>query len=63
MRRRALEQALPDVCLAEEQFNVLFCPLACGQRLQEHHDFLKVHLDKLVGPFNQKGSAYVEMKL
>lgn len=62
MRRRAFEQTLPDVRLAEEQLNVLFRPFAGGERLQEHHDLLKIHLDELVGPFHQEGSTNVEMK-
>ena len=39
-----LEETLPNECLAEEQLNILLGPLLCGERLQEHHDFLEVHL-------------------
>ena len=39
-----LEETLPNECLAEEQLNILLGPLLCGERLQEHHDLLEVHL-------------------
>lgn len=63
MGGRALEQALPDKGLAEEQLDVLLGPSLGGQGLQKHHDLLKVHLDQLVGPLHQEGGADVEMKL
>lgn len=62
MRRGPLEQALPDVGLAEQELNVLLCPFAGRQGLQKHHDLLKVHLDELVGPFDEEGSADVEVE-
>jgi len=31
--------------------------------LKEHHDFLKVHLQKLLGPFDKKGNADIEVEL
>ena len=52
MGRRTLEETLPDVGLAEKQLNVLFGPFARWQRLEKHHDLLKVHLDQLVGPLD-----------
>ena len=39
-----LEQALPDERLAEQKFDVFFCPALSWQSLQEHHDLLEVHL-------------------
>ena len=62
MRRRPLEQALPDVGLAEQELNVLLGPLARRQGLEKHHDLLEVHLDELVGPFDEKGGADVEVE-
>lgn len=32
------------------------------QRLQEHHDLLKVHTLELFGPLYQECGAYVKMK-
>ena len=62
VRRRSLEQALPDVGLAQQQLNVLLGPVARRQRLQEHHDLLEVHLYELVGPFHEEGGADVEVE-
>lgn len=62
MRRRALKQALPDVGLAQQQLNVLFGPVARGQRLQKHHDLLEVHATQLARPFDQKGGADVQVE-
>lgn len=58
-----LVEALPDEGLAKEQLNVLFRPVLGGQALQEHHDFLEIHLDELVGPLDKQRGADVEMKL
>jgi len=63
MRRRALEEALPYIGLAEQQLNVLLGPVARRQGLQEHHDLLEVHLEELVGPFDQERGADIEVKL
>lgn len=61
--RRALEQALPYIRLAEEQLDVLLGPVARREGLQEHHDLLEVHLEELVGPLDQEGGADVEVEL
>ena len=42
MRRRPLEQTLPDISLAQQQLNVLLGPLARGQRLEKHHNLLEI---------------------
>lgn len=52
MRLTILEQALPDECLAQQEFDVLLRPTLSWKRLQEHHDLLKIHLAELVGPFH-----------
>lgn len=57
-----LEEALPNKGLAEEELNVLFRPVLCREALEEHHDFLKVHADELVGPFDEEGGADVEVE-
>lgn len=62
MRRGSLEQTLPDIRLAQQQLDILLGPVARREGLQEHHDFLKVHLDQLVGPFHQEGGADVEVE-
>lgn len=59
MRLTVLEQALPDECLAQQEFDVLLRPALSWKRLQEHHDLLKVHLAEFVGPFHQESGAYV----
>lgn len=56
-------QRLPDKSLAEKELNVFLGPLASGKCLQEHHDFLKVHLQQLIGPFNQKCGADIQVEL
>ena len=56
MGSTALEQTLPDERLAQEKLNVLFCPGFGGEALEEHHDFLKVHLDELVGPLTRRAA-------
>lgn len=62
MRRGPLEETLPDESFTKEQLNVLFRPAFRGETLEEHHDFLKVHLDEFVGPLHQEGGADVEME-
>ena len=52
MRLTVLEQALPDECLAQQELDVLLRPTLSWKRLQEHHDFLEVHLAEFVGPFH-----------
>ena len=54
-----LEQALPDECLAQQEFNVLLRPTLSWKCLQEHHDLLEIHFAELVGPFDEEGGAYV----
>lgn len=57
------EQTLPDKRLTEQELNIFFSPVPCRQGLEEHHDFLKVHLQELVGPFDKEGNADVKVKL
>jgi len=52
MRLTVLEQALPDKRLAQQELDVLLRPALSRKRLQEHHDFLEVHLAEFVGPFH-----------
>jgi hypothetical protein len=63
MRPRTAEKALPDKRLAEQKFNVLLGPLSRGQCLQKHQDFLEVHLDQLIRPFDQERCTDIQMKL
>ena len=63
MGTRSTEETLPDIGLAEQEFNVLFGPISCRQCLQEHQDFLEIHLDKLIRPLDEKSSANVQMEL
>lgn len=51
VRLTVLEQALPDESLAQQELDVLLRPTLSRKGLQEHHDFLEVHLAELVGPF------------
>lgn len=51
MRLTVLEQALPDESLAQQELDVLLRPTLSRKGLQEHHNFLEVHLAELVGPF------------
>ena len=62
MRLAVLEQALPDESLAQQEFNVLLRPALSWKGLQEHHDFLEVHLAEFVGPFHKESGAYVEVE-
>jgi len=55
-------QRLPYKSLTEEELNVFLCPAAGGECLQEHHHLLEVHLQELIGPFDQKCSADIEVK-
>jgi cAMP phosphodiesterase len=57
------EETLPDEGFAEEKLNIFLIPAASRQSLQEHHDLLKVHLEQLIGPFDQESSADVEMEV
>jgi hypothetical protein len=59
----ASEETLPNEGLTKQQLDVLLCPVTCRQRLQKHHDFLKVHFDELVGPFDEEGGADVEVEI
>ena len=57
------EETLPYERLAEQELNVLSGPISGWQRLQEHQDFLKVHLDKLIGPLDEKSGANIQVEL
>lgn len=57
------EETLPDKSLAEKKLDVFLVPTAGWQSLQEHHNLLEIHLEQLVGPFDQEGSADVEMEM
>jgi hypothetical protein len=59
VRLAILEQTLPDESLAQQEFDVFLRPTLSRQSLQEHHDFLKIHLAQLVGPFDQESGADV----
>jgi hypothetical protein len=63
MRTAPSEQTLPNEGLAKQQLDILLRPVTCRQRLQKHHDFLEVHFDELVGPFDEKGGANVEVEI
>jgi len=63
MRRGSLEKRLPYECFTEEKLDILLCPTPGWESLKEHHDFLKVHLQKLVGPFDKKGNADIQVEL
>ena len=62
MSLTVLEQALPDERLAQQELDVLLRPTLSWERLQEHHDFLEVHLAKLVGPLDEEGGADVQVE-
>ena len=57
-----LKQALPDESLAQQQLNIFFCPLPGRQGLQKHHNLLKVHFAKLVGPLDEESGADVKVE-
>jgi hypothetical protein len=63
MRTGALEETLPDESFTKQKLNILLRPVPCGQRLQEHQDFLEVLLDKLIRPFDEKSGANIQMEL
>ncbi len=62
MSAAALEQTLPDECFAQEEFNVLFCPLLRRQGLQKHHNLLKIHFAQLIRPFDEESCTNIEME-
>lgn len=62
VRLTIFEQALPDERLAQQELDVLLRPTLSRKRLQEHHDFLEVHLAEFVGPFHKESGAYVEVE-
>jgi hypothetical protein len=62
VRTTPFEQALPYERFAQQQLNVLLGPLLSRQRLQEHHDFLEIHLAQLVRPLDEECCAYVKME-
>ena len=62
MRGRPLKQTLPDIRLAQQQLNILLRPLARRQRLEKHHNLLKVHLDQFIGPLDQERRAHVQVE-
>jgi hypothetical protein len=57
------EETLPDEGFAEEKLNILLIPASSRQSLQEHHNLLEVHLEQLVGPFDQESSADIKMEV
>jgi hypothetical protein len=59
MRPRAAEEALPYKCLTQQQLDIFLGPLFSRQGLQEHENFLEVHLDQLLGPFHQECSTHI----
>lgn len=63
MSAGSLEERIPDKGLAEEKLNVFDGPISSRKCLEKHHDLLKIHLDKLVGPFDQKRSTDVNVEL
>jgi hypothetical protein len=63
MRATPPKETLPDERFTKQQLNVLFSPIPRWQGLEEHHRFLKVHFDELVGPFDEEGGADVKMKV
>lgn len=63
VRAASSKQALPDKSFGQQELDVLLCPIACRQALEEHHDLLEVHFDQLIRPLNQKGSADVEVEI
>jgi hypothetical protein len=63
MRTGALEETLPDESFTKQKLNILLRPVSCGQSLQEHQDFLEVHLYQLIRPFDEKSGAHIQMEL
>ena len=63
MSGRVLEETLPDECFTEEEFDILLGPALGQERLQEHHDLLKIHLEQFRRPLYEKGRTHIEMEL
>lgn len=63
MRTAASEQLLPDERLAKQQLYVFLSPAFRGQRLQEHHHFLEIHLNQLIRPLYQESGTHVEVEV
>jgi hypothetical protein len=63
MSTAVTKEALPNPSLAQEHLDVFLGPLPGRQCLQEHHDFLEVHLQELFRPFHQECCANIKMKL
>ena len=57
------EETLPDEGFAEKKLDIFLVPAASRKSLQEHHNLLEVHLEQLIGPFDQESSADVEMEV
>ena len=53
MGTRPTEKTLPYERFTQEKFNVLLGPVSGRQRLQEHEDFLEVHLHQLFRPLDE----------
>ena len=56
-------QRLPDESLTKEKLNIFLGPIASGEGLQKHHNLLEVHLQQLIGPFDQERGTYIQVKL
>jgi len=63
MRCTPPEKTLPNKRFTQQQLNILLRPVTSRQRLQEHHDFLEIHFDELVGPLDKEGGADVEVEI
>lgn len=63
MRLGAAEKTLPYESFAQQKFDVFLSPVPRGEGLQEHHNFLEVHLQQLVGPLDQECCADVEVEM
>lgn len=63
MSGSSLEQLLPNERFTKQQLDILLGPISRRQGLQEHHDFLKVHFNKLIRPFDEKRRADVEVEV
>ena len=62
MRLTPRKQTLPYESLAQQQLDILLRPVPRGQRLQEHHDLLEIHMQQLRGPLDEKRGADVEVE-
>lgn len=63
MSTGVLEQTLPNECFAQQQLDVLVCPLLCGQSLEKHHNPLPVISVHPSLPMTRKLCSHLEVHL